>query len=72
MAHLTNCANDTRSIFKMLAEHVDKLEEEITSSENPTETKMEQNEKRISELSKDLVSVKKEFAKFSATARAST
>jgi len=56
----------------MLAEHVDKLEEEITSSENPTETKMEQNEKRISELSKDLVSVKKEFAKFSATARAST
>jgi len=70
-AYLTNCANDTRSSFKILAEHVDKLEEDITSLENPLETKMEQNEKRMFELSKDLGSVKKEFANFSATARAS-
>jgi len=71
LAHLTNCANDTRSSFKIIDEHADKLEEDITSLENPMETKMEQNKKRISELSKDLGSVKKEFAKFSATARAS-
>ena len=70
-AYLTNCANDTRSSFKILAEHVDKLEEDIASLDNPMETKMEQNEKRIFELSKDLGSVKKEFANFSTAARAS-
>jgi len=70
-AYLTNCANDSRSSFKIIAEHVDKLEEDITSLENPMETKMAQNEKRIFELSKDLGSVKKEFSKFTELARVS-
>lgn len=62
VAYLTNCANDSRENFKLIAEHVDQLDDLLYCESFPPETKMDRNARSINEMQEDLGCVKTSMA----------